>query len=111
MLWRPHYLNDSIKEWLLVDDYESRMSFLMKWMKDLRANETSIQEEERNVVTALKTEKLFGERNSVEALGRAVSRLGRCVQAQALLPLWIDAQRSAQQLRVFGLEYVVSLVP
>ena len=103
------HLNDSIKEWLLTDDYESRLSFLMKWLKDLRANETSIQEEERNVVTALGTEKLFGERNSVEALGRAVSRLGRCVQAQALLPLWIDAQRSAQQLRAFGLEYVVSL--
>jgi len=103
-------LHASIREWLLVDDYESRISFLMKWMKDLRANETSIQEEERNVVTALKTEKLFGERNSLEALGRAVSRLGRCVQEQALLPMWIDAQRSAQQLRVFGLEYVVSLV-
>ncbi len=80
-------LHASIKEWLLVDDYESRISFLMKWMKDLRANETSIQEEERNVVTALKTEKLFGERNSLEALGRAVSRLGRCVKEQALLPM------------------------
>lgn len=103
------HLHHSIKEWLLVDVYESRLSFLLKWLKDLRANEISIQEEERNVVTALRTEKLFGERNSVEALGRAVSRLGRCIQAQALLPMWIDAQRSAQQLKAFGLEYVVSL--
>ena len=102
-------LHDAIKGWLLVDDFESRLAYLLKWLKTLRANEASLKEEEKVVVAAIGTEKLFGECDSVEALGRAVSRLGRCVQAQALLPMWIDAQRSGQQLRAFGLEYLVNL--
>ena len=102
-------LPERLQQWLLGEDYPERVRWLQEWIKELQCNDHAIGAEEQNVVAALGTEKLFAERNSVEALRRAVSRLDNCIQAQALLPMWIDAQRSAKQLRATGLEYLVNL--
>lgn len=97
-----------IRRWLLSSEYPERVSWLRKWIKDFGENNESLDIAERNVVAALGSPIPFAKRTSIAALQKAVAVIEKCRESQSLLPIWIDAQRSAKQLRTAGLEYLVT---
>jgi very-short-patch-repair endonuclease len=102
-------LPPEVRSWLLSSEYRVRLQWLREWIKDFGDNGNALAAAERNVVAALGSEIPFAKRTSVTALQRAVASIERCRDSQPLLPIWIDAQRSAKQLGTAGLEYLVSL--
>jgi very-short-patch-repair endonuclease len=97
-----------VRNWLLSIEYPERVRWVREWIKDFGENSKSLAVAEKNVVTALGSQIPFAKRTSVTALQRAVAATKKCRESQSLLPMWIDAQRSAKQLRTAGLEYLVT---
>ena len=98
-----------VRTWLLSSEFPERLQWLREWIKDFGDNSNALAASERSVIAALGAEIPFAKRTSVVALQKAVDATERCRESQALLPIWIDAQRSAKQLRTAGLEYLVTL--
>lgn len=102
-------LPPEVRNWLLTEEFPARLAWLREWIKDFCDNSEALATAEREVVAALHAEIPFAKRTSIDALQKAVSALQRCLEAKALLPVWIDAQQSAKQLSAAGLDYLVSL--
>jgi len=97
-----------IKKWLLALEYPERVQWLYRWIKDLNDNTSALGAGENEVVAALGSPIPFAKRSSVTALQKAAAAIDKCRETESLLPIWIDAQRSATQLRNAGLEYLVN---
>ncbi|WP_446743496.1 DUF4011 domain-containing protein [Silvibacterium acidisoli] len=98
-----------VRGWLLTNEFLIRLQWLRDWIKDFGDNGNSLSAAEREVIAALHSEIHFAKRTSITALQKAVTSIERCRDSQALLPIWIDAQRSAKHLHMAGLEYLVTL--
>ena len=102
-------LPSEVRSWLLSSEFSVRLQWLRDWIRDFGDNGNALAAAEREVIGALHSEIHFAKRTSVVALQKAVASIERCCESQALLPIWVDAQRSAKQLRTVGLEYLVTL--
>jgi very-short-patch-repair endonuclease len=98
-----------VRNWLLSGEFSERVRWLREWIKDFDENGESLAAAERQVVAALGSEIPFAKRTSVSALQKAVAAIDKCRESESFLPIWIDAQRSANQLRTVGMEYLVTL--
>jgi very-short-patch-repair endonuclease len=98
-----------VRTWLSSSEFPVRLEWLREWIKDFSDNGNALATAEREVISALHAEIPFAKRTSVVALQKAIASIERCRESQALLPIWIDAQRSAKQLRTAGLDYLVML--
>lgn len=98
-----------VRSWLLSTEFPVSLQWLRDWIKDFGDNGNALAAGEREVIGALQSEIPFAKCTSVVALQKAVAAIELCRESQALLPIWIDAQRSAEQLHAVGLEYLVIL--
>jgi very-short-patch-repair endonuclease len=102
-------LPKEVTEWLLTSEYQARSEWLRKWTSDFSETGSNLVLGEQAVISALGCEIPFAKRTSIGALRRVISSIEGCLRSQSLLPMWVDAQRSARQLRSAELGYLVAL--
>jgi very-short-patch-repair endonuclease len=102
-------LPSEAKGWILTNEYVARSQWLREWIRDFSESGSALTQGEQAVVTALGSDIPFAKRTSISALQKAIASIERCLASQSLLPMWVDAQRSARKLNAAGLEFLVTL--
>lgn len=97
-----------IQTWLLCEEFPIRVRWLKSWVEESRENNDAIEAAKQNLEATLGSQLPFPPRTSLSALEKAVASLEWCLASRALLPIWVEAERCARELRSSGLDQIVS---